>query len=234
MNEATLIRLKIDVERAVRPVVASTAWKLKTREELLAHVTAVFEEEMDRLGDETLALARTEERFGSPAELTEQLQASVPANDRFTDFFERALDGTVLHSWRHTLCYAAGAAIMPAILCLAYALKGQMAEWPIAAGLFVLSFSWIVVIGGMRDALFGPRGRSWPRAVLFGLASWLTIPIFVLTVCWILTGDWRSSFADGARLLPLGVMTPPALVCWAFAFTVNARAQKEWTSLQLG
>ena len=44
MNESTLTRLKIVVERAVRPVRASTARKRKMREELLAHVVGVFEE----------------------------------------------------------------------------------------------------------------------------------------------------------------------------------------------
>ena len=51
MNELTLTQLKIIVERAVRPVRASTARKRKMREELLAHVVGVFEEEGARLGD---------------------------------------------------------------------------------------------------------------------------------------------------------------------------------------
>ena len=50
MNESTLTRLKILVERAVRPVRASMCHKLKMREELLAHVRAVFEEEEARHG----------------------------------------------------------------------------------------------------------------------------------------------------------------------------------------
>ena len=50
MNESTLIQLKIMVERAVRPVRASISHKRKMREELLAHVSDVFEEEA-RLGD---------------------------------------------------------------------------------------------------------------------------------------------------------------------------------------
>ena len=45
MNESTLTQLKIIVERAVRPVRASTSRKRKMREELLAHVSGVFEEE---------------------------------------------------------------------------------------------------------------------------------------------------------------------------------------------
>src|SRR5262245_38792709 len=78
MNETTLTGLKMLVERAVRPVRASVVRKRKMREELLAHVSAVFAQERDRLGDGAAALARARERFGDPAELTRDLQGSVP------------------------------------------------------------------------------------------------------------------------------------------------------------
>src|SRR6185369_12049910 len=49
MNDNNLIQLMTIVERAVRPVQASTSRKRKMREELLAHVTGVFEEEAAKL-----------------------------------------------------------------------------------------------------------------------------------------------------------------------------------------
>ena len=52
MNDSTLTRLKVLVERAVRPVRASMSRKHKMREELLAHVSAVFEEEAARFDNE--------------------------------------------------------------------------------------------------------------------------------------------------------------------------------------
>src|SRR5262249_61466072 len=81
MNESTLTQLKTLVERAVRPVRASMSRKRKMQEELLAHVSAVFEGEAARLLDEQAALERTAQRFGNPAELTGQLQTSVPTSD---------------------------------------------------------------------------------------------------------------------------------------------------------
>jgi hypothetical protein len=81
MNEISLTQLKIIVERAVRPVRASTLRKRKIREELLAHTRGVFEEEFAQLGDERAALDRTARRFGNPDELTWQLQESVSASD---------------------------------------------------------------------------------------------------------------------------------------------------------
>ena len=88
MNESTLTHLKIIIERAIRPVRASMSCKCKMREELLAHVNGVFEEEFSQLDDEHTALERTALRFGNPTEVTSQLQASVPAGDGIARFLE--------------------------------------------------------------------------------------------------------------------------------------------------
>lgn len=77
MNE-----LMVHVERVVRPVRAGGRRKLRMREELLAHLTAVYDEERARLGDDALALHQAVRRFGNPAELTRELQATVPAVER--------------------------------------------------------------------------------------------------------------------------------------------------------
>jgi hypothetical protein len=88
MNAEILNELKIVVERAVRPVRATLARKRKMREELLAHLRSVFEEEVGRLGNEQAAIERTKERFGEPEELTTQLQQTVPWWDRCGAFLE--------------------------------------------------------------------------------------------------------------------------------------------------
>jgi len=69
--------LNLLVERVVGPVRASRATKGKMRAELLSHVATVFEEELARLGDERLALERTAQRFGNPADLTAGLQGTI-------------------------------------------------------------------------------------------------------------------------------------------------------------
>ena len=48
MNDEILKELKIVVEQAVRPVRATMARKRQMREELLAHLTAIFEEEVGK------------------------------------------------------------------------------------------------------------------------------------------------------------------------------------------
>ena len=77
MNDVSLKELKIVVERAVRPVRATMARKRRMREELLAHLTAIFEEESAKLADERAALDQAKQRFGDPRELTGQLQETV-------------------------------------------------------------------------------------------------------------------------------------------------------------
>src|SRR5438477_1405417 len=80
-NESTLIQLKIIVERAVRPVRASTARKRKMREELGRPDGGTLDTGQARLRAAQADLERTQERFGQAAELTGQLQASVPRID---------------------------------------------------------------------------------------------------------------------------------------------------------
>ena len=77
MNDVTLKDLKIVVERAVRPVRATLARKRRMREELLAHLVSIFEEEAENLGDDRAALLAAKKRFGDPKELTGQLQETV-------------------------------------------------------------------------------------------------------------------------------------------------------------
>lgn len=88
MSDAPLTQLKIAVERAVRPVGATMARKRQMREELLAHLAAIFQEELGKTGDEQKALATARRRFGDSAELSRQLQEVVSWWDRFAAIIE--------------------------------------------------------------------------------------------------------------------------------------------------
>jgi hypothetical protein len=88
MNDSTLKELKVVVEGAVQPVRTTFARKRCMREELLAHLVSIVEEEA-RHGDEHAALERAGERFGDPLDLSRQLQASVSRRDRFRSVLER-------------------------------------------------------------------------------------------------------------------------------------------------
>ncbi len=88
MDDVVLQELRRVVERAVQPVGATMARKRRMREELLAHLVAIFEEEAETLGDQQAALERAKQRFGDPGELTQQLRQAVPRWDRCRSILE--------------------------------------------------------------------------------------------------------------------------------------------------
>jgi len=71
-------QLMIQVERIVRPVRAMECRKLQMRRELLAHLQLAVAEEVARGQDEAAAIDAAVRRLGEPAELTKQLQRTVP------------------------------------------------------------------------------------------------------------------------------------------------------------
>ena len=252
MNESILTQLKVIVERAVRSVRASTSLKWKMRKELLAHVSEVYEEEA-KLGDGQAAMARTQERFGQPAELTGQLQASIPRGDCFGRFAEELVfrpgESTLRQATRLAVMMSlfTGAAIYSALLAqhrfpgLGRSPVGTGQAWPIilagAAGVFCFTFlnHW------MRDALYGPSGRSWLRAVLVGAASSLVIPGVTFGVCLTLTGEPWSSMMNlllpdriGIPLLPWTMLlTWVPVAATAYLTEKELRYRREWASLQI-
>ena len=245
MNESTLTQLKILVERAVRPVQSSAVRKWKMREELLAHVVGVFEEEA-RLGDEEAALARTQERFGQAAELTGQLQASVPPSDRAERFFENLFGGSGQSALRLAarLAAALGALsfIVPiGITILIHGQRGWLTVARVPALPFLiplctafLSFCGALLIQGMRQALFGPAGRSWLRAGLVGAAAWIVLPLTTLAISLALTVDiQRSLWEVVVPLLPYGVLAPVSLVALVYVFDSEWRHDREWARLDI-
>ena len=97
-------QLKI-VERAVRPVRAPIGRKRKMREELLAHLTAIFDEEQARLSDPVAALDAAARRFGDPAELAQEIGSALTLQERISYFTERwfawrAPESAARYSWR--------------------------------------------------------------------------------------------------------------------------------------
>jgi len=236
MNEPTLTRLKVIVERAVRPVRASTDRKRKIREELLAHVSAVYEEESARLGDEQTALARAEERFGNPAELTTQLQEAVPSGDRLMRGVEalvghRPGESALCRAARHALVMFAiiGALFLPVMI-----VQERWSEWPFPVGAALLVFGFTLASNGMRQAIYRPSGRSWPRILVAGTASGLLIPAVTFGVCYTITGNAWLSLTDVVPLLLPAVALTPFLV-WSVATMAagEIRYRQEWASLQL-
>jgi hypothetical protein len=85
----TRIELMKIVERSVRPVRSSTSRKRRMREELLAHLSTIYEEALAKSGQPASALKEAARRFGAPAELAHEFQASLPIHERISHFMER-------------------------------------------------------------------------------------------------------------------------------------------------
>jgi hypothetical protein len=244
MNDSTRTQLKIIVERAVRPVRASMCHKLKLREELLAHVSAVFEEEEARLDNEQAALERTAQRFGNPAELTGQLQVSVPTSD----FLQRFFEGMALRTDESTLRRAVRFAVVTFFVCAVFLLpvwSCLFGSWSLSLSVWSLSLSvwsfsclfgppmvffFVVSSDSMRQALYG---RLWRRAAVVAAASSFLIPGVTFGLLLTFSGDVRSSLTDVLPLLPAAVLTPVFFVVPVYCFAADFRSHREWMSLQI-
>jgi ATP-dependent Clp protease ATP-binding subunit ClpC len=243
MNETILTHLKILVERAVRPVRASIARKRKMREELLAHVSAVFEEEI-KSGDDTAALARTEQRFGVPSELTRQLQSTVPAADRVNYCIETFAGVPTRESALRRGARYAGTIGVACAIFLAFwiPLVGRSEDWlslprlpSLLAPAFMafLTFCATLLEASMRRALFDPRGRNWPRAVATGIATWLLVPTSVLAWYLAMGGDIAAIFREVQVLFVSSLLAPVALLIVVYACITEIRYLEEWASLRI-
>jgi hypothetical protein len=180
-----LTQLKIVVECAVRPVRASSMRKRRMREELLAHVTDVFEEERAALGDDQAALERCALRFGNSTELTSQLNASLRRWEWLDWHLEnwpwpKPGESTLRFAGRITL--AAGVILVP--LCAYMATVIERVMLMLGSGICCLLFIFIA-IALLRQAwlaIYGGPTPSWKGMVLvilpassLGLAFGLTV-----------------------------------------------------------
>jgi ATP-dependent Clp protease ATP-binding subunit ClpC len=246
MNESALTRLKIIVERAVRPVQASMPRKRQMREELLAHVCGVFEEEAARLGDERVALERVALRFGNPAEVTGQLQESVPASDILRRYWE-GRPGEPAFRTAIRLAWASGAfslVIAGFLLVVAWITVGSVGAWPRVA-LYqsicaVLAMpAWlaglVLLTGFMEKALYGPAGRSRRKVALVVAGSWLFMLVWLAAATW---PTWSAGGDDpGSAVWMVCLFLVVSAFClpWALAQSSHQRRQylEEWACLDV-
>jgi hypothetical protein len=192
MNESTMTELKIIVERAVRPVRVSNSHRRKFREELLAHVVGVFEEERARFDDDQAALERTALRFGNPAEVTSQLQESVPAGDRIVQIWEgQPGEATLWVPLR--LAYVASASVVVAA-CVVVLAAGRVAALPREAmipaayaflGLPLFLFSLAFLTDCFEKAFYDRPKVSRLRVPLSACIGLLFMLLFVAGAVWL-------------------------------------------------
>lgn len=242
MNELTLTQLKILVERAIRPVRANFGRKRKMREELLGHVTGVFEEEYATLGDERLALEQTAQRFGQAADLTEQLQAAVPAGDAIDRFFSGQPGESTLRAATRLAAWNLALSVM--VFIAATVLSGLATVWPKEAILFtvfsilllpIFMFLLTFATEWIRQALHEPARRSKLKATLL-TAGWFAIAMVLFEGLTWLSGTRPAHVDFTERIwLTLWLAASVPWMPWYLAHVADARIryQREWASLQI-
>jgi ATP-dependent Clp protease ATP-binding subunit ClpC len=181
------------VERAVRPVRASVKRKRQMREELLVHLTAICDEEQQSGSPDVLAaLDAAARRFGDPAELARELQASVPWSERFAYRVERWLGWrapeSVLRMMLRTsfislaiLAVAVGVPMLASVLIAPGGGRDASYLLRVFLALVLLTPVTQFAVGWCyyrtRDSLFGAFGtrRSLAAATLWSLAGGLAV-----------------------------------------------------------
>lgn len=78
MSRESWTELTSVVDEVVSPLHAGTARKRRMSEELLGHLSSLFEVEFQRLGNEAEALAEAKHRFGEPQSLSRDLRKTLP------------------------------------------------------------------------------------------------------------------------------------------------------------
>jgi ATP-dependent Clp protease ATP-binding subunit ClpC len=192
------VRLMKIVERAVRPVRASVGRKRKMREELLAHLTAIYDEELERLKNPAAAADEAAKRFGEPLELAHEIELALPLHERLNYFVERwalyrAPESAAHFSMRMGVyTFYLLAVILSTVAAAIYLRYGWIEEVQTLVRVFTAivlltppaQFAvWLSYIK-MRDAMWGAFGsrRSLVRVVMFNLLIAIVAQLYLLGV----------------------------------------------------
>ena len=247
MNDTVLNELKIVVERAVRPVRATMARKRKMREELLAHLVSIFEEEVGKLGNEQAALEQAKQRFGDPKELTPELQGSVSRWEQMGFLVERYN----FQPWEpvrrlavmSVLCMGLTTAAMLAAGVIICVLRGRTSELgmishvSLVMGVVITGFmfGFIFLSERMGQAVFGAEtDRSVWKAVLYGLASLAVFPVQTFVAHWASSFDLAASLAHLRLACYFAPATPLIFLLMGRQMMKEIRQHQEWASLEIG
>lgn len=226
-----LLKLKV-VERAVRPVRATTACKRKIRQELLAHLTGIYEAEQVRLSDPAAAVAEAARRFGDPAELARELENALPTGERRRYYVEHWLGWRAPESAARYLSRLAAQLllVLAAIWCALTAALAVFVGWDesvwtalrpgIALVLFLpaAELTLGLLYFQMRDSLFGALGSRKSRLRVFVLMVLIALTVLGSGLAFIAVAAW-----DLSRALPMFWPCSAAAIVAAGGYFVLAR-----------
>ena len=216
------------------------------REELLAHLMSVFEEELGRTGDNRTALREVKGRFGDVRELSTDLQRSVPSWDRC-----RALVDQINLQPGESFLHLAGKQLMVTLgLCATLFLatvpfmiiRGRQDELRmtlhvllvVELGAVALSLLLSLLPHTLGRALFGkPSERSLRMTLLYGVASLPVFPAFAFLVNWGASFDISASLVHARFACYFAVAAPFLFAIMSKQMVEDKRYQDEWASLEI-
>jgi Clp amino terminal domain, pathogenicity island component len=246
--EALRVRIQLMkiVERSVRPVRAGAPRKRKMREELLAHLAAIYDEELARRGEPRAAFEAAEQRFGEPVELAREFEAALPFHERINYFAERfvayrAPESAVRYSLRmalHTFALlATSLGVLTFGLALGYGWTEAVKMAARILGAIVLLtppaqfMVWLAYIK-MRDAMWGAFGsrKSLARVFALDLLIAAVIALFLLGVATAAPQDPRAAIALCAVI---GSVSGVAFLLMAYFGGPNGIRDTRWALLDI-
>jgi ATP-dependent Clp protease ATP-binding subunit ClpC len=249
--EALRIRIALMkiVERSVRPVRASIVHKRKMREELFAHLSAIFEEELARSSDPDAALAQAVRRFGEPHELARELDRSLPIHERLSALVERwvqyrAPESAARYSLRLSVQLFVLMAVVlslvttgmyfgygwiPAVQTLARVFAAMVLLTPLLQ--FVVCLAFIK----MRDAMWGAFGspKSPARVFLQYLVIAIVSELYLMGVAALAQLDLTVALEAARVGGAIGVITAIAFVALAYTTGPATIRDTQWALLDI-
>lgn len=247
MNDLILKELMIIVERAVRPVRTTMARKRRMREELLSHLTAIFEEEFEKLGDEQAALEQAQRRFGNPRDIAGQIQETVPLWDRIVrlsdaSWFREPSESVVHFASRITLlAVMLVTAVMLLLLPVVWTCGREnefamRAYYLFAIGILdiPLILGIILLADGMYRALYRTEGvRCWRLAAIYGICSLVFFPALAFMWHLLLSSDFSTSIAQAWLACCFAPLAPVLFAALAKQAAEPMRHYEEWAGLEI-
>jgi hypothetical protein len=157
MNEAILNSLAGHILQALGPLPASRSHKQQMQQELLAHLLALYEEELAVVKDEQAAVRRAKQRFGRAEELGAELQTALPMLERLIFLLYRK--GQIMWRWIWIVgCVAIMVGlgfVLPAIAQLRNADHIARSEaYPFAMCLALLGLGLVLSLGGVGTVAY--------------------------------------------------------------------------------
>jgi ClpA/ClpB-like protein len=246
--KARIALMKI-VERTVRPVRASIVWKRKMRDELFAHLSGIYEQEMSRLHDPATALEQAARRFGKPGELTRELESALPAYERFSGLIERwvqyrAPESASRYSLRiavHTFWLLAGSLSLVTLgVFLRYGwIEAVQTMARVFAAILLLTpplqFAISLSLIRMRDAMWGAFGsrKSLGRVFVYFLVIAAVAELYLMGVAAVARLDLGAGL-EAARLGGvIGLISAAAFVAIAYATGPASIRDTKWALLDI-